>query len=395
MKNILLITSLYPANDIKLLNNTSVCHYFAKEWVKLGCCVRVIFLYHLFPVYYYPILKLFNKKIANKSGIAVLDKYLPVEFTYELDGLKVTRIPVKKTRPGGDFKSLSVHHASQRIKQILTEESFTPDLILGHFLHPSLEIIADLRQYYSVKTAVSLHGKENQYNQHTALLLDSIDYVGYRNPSIGKSFEELYGKKPHFLCYSGVPQDYIAKTPKQFGSGIHHFIYVGSLIQRKHPVALISAVSEAFRGDEFSIFYVGDGNERRQIIDCATSLGIVNNICLCGRLRRDEVSSKLDNADIFIMISKDETFGLVYLEAMARGCIVIASRNEGMDGIINHGVNGFLCEAGNAEELAKLLKEIRTLTTDELNEISRKALDTANKYTDTNVAIKYLETFDY
>ena len=42
------------------------------------------------------------------------------------------------------------------------------------------------------------------------------------------------------------------------------------------------------------------------------------------------------------MISQGEAFGLVYLEAMARGCITIASRGEGFDGIIKDGINGFL-----------------------------------------------------
>ena len=65
----------------------------------------------------------------------------------------------------------------------------------------------------------------------------------------------------------------------------------------------------------------------------------------------------LKQHDVFIMISKNETFGLVYLEAMAVGCITIASRQEGFDGIIKHGYNGFLCEAGNQEELEKLIKE--------------------------------------
>lgn len=46
-------------------------------------------------------------------------------------------------------------------------------------------------------------------------------------------------------------------------------------------------------------------------------------------------------SDCFIMISKNEAFGLVYLEAMSAGCITIASRGEGFDGVIIHGVNGF------------------------------------------------------
>ena len=71
---------------------------------------------------------------------------------------------------------------------------------------------------------------------------------------------------------------------------------------------------------------------------------------MTGRKPREEVILMLDRADCFIMISRDEVFGLVYLEAMARGCIVVASRGEGMTGIIEDGVNGFLCAAGDENE---------------------------------------------
>ena len=64
-------------------------------------------------------------------------------------------------------------------------------------------------------------------------------------------------------------------------------------------------------------------------------------------------------SECFIMVSKNETFGLVYLEAMLQGCIVVASKNEGIDGIIIHGENGFLCNAGDVNELTKNLKIYR------------------------------------
>ena len=57
------------------------------------------------------------------------------------------------------------------------------------------------------------------------------------------------------------------------------------------------------------------------------------------------------------MISKEETFGLVYLEAMSMGCITIASKNEGMEGIIIDGENGFLCTAGDDDELASIIPD--------------------------------------
>ena len=90
------------------------------------------------------------------------------------------------------------------------------------------------------------------------------------------------------------------------------------------------------------------------------------------------------------MISANETFGLVYLEAMSVGCITIASRNEGFDGIIKDGVNGFLCEAGNVNELQTIIDRIVEMTPEELQRISNNAIQTAQNMTDKIVAKQYI-----
>lgn len=74
---------------------------------------------------------------------------------------------------------------------------------------------------------------------------------------------------------------------------------------------------------------------------------------------------------------------------MANGCITIASRNEGIDGIIENGVNGFLCEAGNWMELRKIINHINMLSDEEKQLISTNARKTACKMTDSNVANAY------
>ena len=92
-----------------------------------------------------------------------------------------------------------------------------------------------------------------------------------------------------------------------------------------------------------------------------------------------QVVEHLKNSAVFIMISRKETFGLVYLEAMATGCITVAARGEGFDGIIEDGVNGFLCEAGNVAELT---------------EIIRKAIETAIELTEEKAAKRDLEAIE-
>ena len=107
---------------------------------------------------------------------------------------------------------------------------------------------------------------------------------------------------------------------------------------------------------------------------------------------RQEIIPILDRSDVFILISRGEVFGLVYIEAMSRGCIVIASKGEGMEGVIENGINGFLCEAGNADELAGIIRHIQGLSDDERKRITEAAITTSLKLTDVAVAKDYIET---
>ena len=74
------------------------------------------------------------------------------------------------------------------------------------------------------------------------------------------------------------------------------------------------------------------------------------------------------------------------------GCITIASRNGGFDGIIKDGVNGFLCEEGNENELSDIIKHIRTMSEAELLIISKRAMETATELTDKRVAKNYIDS---
>ena len=112
---------------------------------------------------------------------------------------------------------------------------------------------------------------------------------------------------------------------------------------------------------------------------------------MTGRIPRESVIDYLKEADVFVMISKDELFGLVYLEAMALGCITIGSRNEGIDGIIEDGVNGFLCEAGNEDELRSIIDKIKSMSSSQLMQISNNAKQTAFYYSDVNVVERYID----
>lgn len=393
MKNILLVTSLYPCDDIKITNNTAVCHYFAKEWVAMGYNVRVVFNYNVYPRIFYPFMRIFRKQMSNIFGVSIQDVYVGEYLQYEKDGIIVDLIPIRKSRPGASFADKIIEQQVRYIEEILDCDNFLPDFIIGHFVHPNLDLVVKLKEYYGVVSTLALHGHENVFSETDAQLFNKIDMVGYRSYPIKKSFEKTYGKKSCFMCPSGVPEKYITQ-PRQFSKSVSKFIYVGTFMKRKFASCLIPAIAKTYKKENFSITFVGDGDDKKQIIYMAKEYGCADKIHFTGRIPREDIFRYLDKSDVFIMISKIETFGLVYLEAMARGCIVVASKNEGMDGIIEHGKNGFLCEAGNEKELQQIIEYLKVMTKEQLNAMSIESIKTAQLYTDINVARNYIKSID-
>ncbi|MFH1288046.1 MAG: glycosyltransferase, partial [bacterium] len=85
-------------------------------------------------------------------------------------------------------------------------------------------------------------------------------------------------------------------------------------------------------------------------------LNITNNVIFTGF--RPDVPAVMNSLDILVIPSKREAFGLVIIEAMAMGKIVIAAKSPGTQEIIDDGIDGFLVPYGNSEILAEKISEV-------------------------------------
>ena len=397
MKRVLLLTPIYPAVDLPS-KNTPVVHYFTKEWIKMGYEVVVIHYIVNFPKIIRILAKPFHKFLESKlSAIINLNDVSAAE--YSIEGVKVKRIPLCKYIPHTKYTSKEISKAILSTLEYCNAIKFKPDVIISHWINPQLEIMSQLKKKYQVPTCYVAHdiGRDLKtiYKSQAKVFINEIDLLGYRSDYIKEQFESFFQckNKPSFLCYSGIPAKYIGvlSQNKRKYEQSNRIIFVGSLITRKFPTKILFAATKAYENQSFSITYIGEGNEKHVIEQTASILKIKNNVHLLGHIKREDVIKQLQDNDIFIMISKNETFGLVYLEAMAAGCITIASREEGFDGIIKDGYNGFLCKAGDELELERILCRINNLTKEKREEISRNAVNTAKFLTDTNVAGTYIK----
>ncbi len=399
MKNILFLTTMYPD---PLRPGTEVCHYYTKEWVKMGHQVMVVNLRSMFPRVFTDAARLFPKLAHRYVGNHVeMDRNMDV-ISHKVDDIQCYSMPVFKYVPHGKYPKRSIMKVVNAIEEICRENCFSPDAIIGHFYNPTTEVIYELKKLHpTAKSCIVFHegpsGMQKHYGDKARMILDSYDIIGFRHKTMGEWFENAFGKlKRSFVCYSGTKSSYL-NTPmsceKHFtDEPIRKFLYVGQFTYNKCVGETIKALRMAYPNGGFHLTCVGSGgtalDDIKQYIQ---QEHLQESISFAGQIDRDEIIRYYDQNECFVMISKSEAFGLVYLEAMARGCICVGTRGQGIDGVINDGENGFLCRGGDVEELATILARINGLTATEKKAISDNARRTAEKLSDYNVAKMYIE----
>ncbi|MBX6352851.1 MAG: N-acetyl-alpha-D-glucosaminyl L-malate synthase BshA [Thermoflavifilum sp.] len=110
------------------------------------------------------------------------------------------------------------------------------------------------------------------------------------------------------------------------------------------------------------LLMVGEGPEWPRARRLAMEMGLADQVLFLGK--QDEVAELMAAADLFLLPSERESFGLVALEAMASGVPVIASRAGGIPEVVEDGVTGFLADVGATTQMADAA--VRLLTDEAL-----------------------------
>jgi L-malate glycosyltransferase len=104
------------------------------------------------------------------------------------------------------------------------------------------------------------------------------------------------------------------------------------------------------------LLLIGDGPDRSVAEWLAVQKGIHEDVLFLGK--QDEVQEKLGIADILLMPSELESFGLAALEAMACEVVPIATRTGGVPEVIEHGTSGYLADVGDVDTMARYAIEL-------------------------------------
>lgn len=137
------------------------------------------------------------------------------------------------------------------------------------------------------------------------------------------------------------------------------------------------------------LLLVGDGPERTNIEALCRELGTCDDIRFLGKL--EAVEEVLSVADLFIMPSEKESFGLAALEAMACEVPVISTNAGGLPELNINGKTGFLSKIGDVEDMTK--NALYILDKDHLPLFKHNALERAKEFDITNIMPLYEEVY--
>lgn len=181
------------------------------------------------------------------------------------------------------------------------------------------------------------------------------------SPSLARAIETAY-KIPTVYIPNVIDVSLFSTVEQKKRGGNYTFISVGNLIASKHHEMTIQAFCETFYKSKKAdisprLIIVGGGSEDNNLKSLVNNLHISDDVLFTGRIPRDKIVSLFAEADCFVLPSEYETFGAVYVEAMAAGLPVIATKCGGPECFVN-GSNGILIPVNDEKALARAMETI-------------------------------------
>jgi glycogen synthase len=159
------------------------------------------------------------------------------------------------------------------------------------------------------------------------------------------------------VAHSGIDPSFIGPAPEREWSW--SLLYVGRLDDRKGVDTAVEAMAHLPEPATLTLVGGWDESEERRLRELADAVGVAERVRFTGQRSRDEVRAAYDESDVVVFpVRWEEPWGLVPLEAMARGRPVVATGRGGSGEYLTDGGNALLFETGNADALAACVSRL-------------------------------------
>ena len=296
----------------------------------------------------------------------------------EMDGVKIHRVPIELGHPHFlTWVLLFNHFIEKRAAKLCREEK--PDIIHAHDWLVSPSAIS-LKHSLNVPLILTMHSTETG----RALGLHSPDSFAIDGLEWWATYEAHRiivtsgAMKKEVRDHFGLPMEKLVTIPnatdlKRFEVSVDRqsvrrkyllphekmVLFVGRLTPQKGVKYLIQAVPLVLRHHSGAKFVVvGEGWLRDSLENLARSIGYLGKILFTGFLPEHALTEIMVSADVLVVPSIYEPFGIVALEGMAAGTPVVVTQTDGLAEIVKHGQTGLLVYPRNPESIAWGVEQI-------------------------------------
>lgn len=282
---------------------------------------------------------------------------------------------------------LHVHYAiPHSISAILARES-----IKNRFYLP---VITTLHG-----TDITLVGADRSYLPITRYGLQQSDGVTAVSQFLKKATIETFDFDeveviPNFICAEDYRKQKDSPLKQEIApNGEKILVHVSNFRAVKRPIDCVEIFARVrAKGINAKLLLVGDGPESSSVRHRAKQLNVLEYCVFAGK--QPKIMDYISIADILLLPSEQESFGLSALEAQACEVPVIASRVGGIPEVVNDGETGFMSEVGNVEKMSE--DAIFLLENDQIRaEFGRKGRELAiSRYSTSMIIPQYINFYE-
>lgn len=246
-------------------------------------------------------------------------------------------------------------------------------------------------------TDITLVGKDASYEPVVTFSINQSDGVTsvsedlkretYNSFKITREIEVI----PNFIDlekFKKQKKDHFKKAICPNGEAL--IVHTSNFRKVKRVNDVVSVFNNIHKEIPSKLLMIGDGPERNMAENMARELGINDAVRFLGK--QEAVEEVLSVADLFLMPSEKESFGLAALEAMACEVPVISSNTGGIPELNVQGVTGFMSNVGDVEDMTR--KALFVLDKNNLPRFKANALARAKEFDITNILPLYERYYD-
>lgn len=311
-----------------------------------------------------------------------LDKVYPKIFYHEVE---VNHYPVFQYPP----YDLSL---ASKMAEIIDQEKL--DILHVHYAipHAICAILARDIAEHKAKVVTTLHGTDitvlgidDTFKKMIRYGIEKSDAVTSVSESLTKQTREMIETKyPISVIYNFVNEkEYYPKhvplLRKQYNIQEDEkvIIHISNFRKVKRVADVIYTFNEIVKEKPSKLLLIGDGPDYSAMKKLVAELGIEKQVLFLGK--QNNISELLSIADLMLLLSEKESFGLVLLEAMACGVPGIGSDIGGIPEVIKHGETGYIVKKGNITDASKYAIDLLN-DKEKLQRFSENAIQYVNEH---------------